>query len=92
MFSRGGLLLLFGFGALSLVALPVAAQQQVGTTHRVTPAAHGSVAGTLAVGSGVHADETIGHRQGGRCWPALSRPVHLGRWAKLQRAAQQVRL
>ena len=59
MFSRGGLLL-FGFGAFSLVALPAAAQQQVGTTHRVTPAAHGSVAGTLAVGSGIHADETIG--------------------------------
>jgi hypothetical protein len=30
------------------------------TTHRVTPAAQGSVAGTLAVGSGVHADETVG--------------------------------
>src|SRR6478735_9569099 len=65
MFSRGGLLLLFGFGAFSLVALPAAAQQQVGTTHRVTPAAHGSVAGTLAVGSGVHADETIGTDKGG---------------------------
>ena len=34
-------------------------------THRVTPAAHGSVAGTLAVGSGVHADETIGTDKGG---------------------------
>ena len=65
MFSRGGLLLLFGFGAFSLVALPAAAQQQVGTTHRVTPAAHGSVAGTLAVGSGVHTDETIGTDKGG---------------------------
>jgi hypothetical protein len=28
----------------------------------------------------------------GRCRPALSRPVHLGRWAKLQREAQQVHL
>jgi hypothetical protein len=58
MFSR--VLLLFGFGAVSLLASPTAAQQQIGTTHRVTPAAHGSVAGTLAVGSGVHADKTIG--------------------------------
>jgi hypothetical protein len=56
MFSRGGLLFLCGYGALSLLASPAAAQQQIGTTHRVTPAAHGSVAGTLAVGSGVHAD------------------------------------
>jgi hypothetical protein len=59
MFSRPGLLL-FGFGAFSLLALPAAAQQQIGTTRSVTPAAHGNVAGTLAVGSGVHADETIG--------------------------------
>ena len=63
MFSR--VLLLFGFGAVSLLASPAAAQQQIGTTHRVTPAAHGSVAGTLAVGSGVHADETIGTDKGG---------------------------
>ena len=59
MFSRPGLLLV-GFGAFSLLALPAAAQQQIGTTRSVTPAAHGNVAGTLAVGSGVHADETIG--------------------------------
>jgi hypothetical protein len=65
MFSRGGLLFLCGFGAFSLLASPAAAQQQIGTTHRVTPAAHGSVAGTLAVGSGVHADETIGTDKGG---------------------------
>jgi hypothetical protein len=63
MFSR--VLLLFGLGVVSLLATPAAAQQQIGTTHRVTPAAHGSVAGTLAVGSGVHADETIGTDKGG---------------------------
>jgi hypothetical protein len=65
MFPRGGLLFLCGFGAFSLLASPAAAQQQIGTTHRVTPAAHGSVAGTLGVGSGVHADETIGTDKGG---------------------------
>ena len=65
MFPRGGLLFLCGFGAFSLLASPGAAQQQIGSTHRVTPAAHGSVAGTLAVGSGVHADETIGTDKGG---------------------------
>jgi hypothetical protein len=65
MFPRGGLLFLCGFGALSLLVSPAAAQQQIGTTHRVTPAAHGSVAGTLAVGSGVHTDETIGTDKGG---------------------------
>ena len=64
MFGRYGLLL-FGFGAFSLLALPAAAQQQIGTTRSVTPAAHGSVAGTLAVGSGVHADETIGTDKAG---------------------------
>ena len=62
---RPGLLLLFGFGAFSLLASPAAAQQQIGTTRSVTPAAHGSVAGTLAVGSGLHADETIGTDKGG---------------------------
>ena len=62
---RPGLLLLFGFGAFTLLASPAAAQQQIGTTRSVTPAAHGSVAGTLAVGSGVHADETIGTDKGG---------------------------
>ena len=44
---------------LTLVSLPVAAQQQIGTAHKVTPAAHGSVAGTLSAGAGVHADETL---------------------------------
>ena len=61
MFGRCGL---FAFSAFSLLAFPAAAQQ-IGTTHRVTPAAHGSVAGTLAVGSGVHADETIGTDKAG---------------------------
>ena len=62
MFSRWGVLLV---GTFSLFALPAAAQQQIGTAHRVTPAAHGSVGGTLASGAGVHADETIGTDKGG---------------------------
>jgi hypothetical protein len=80
MFSRGGLLFLCGFGAFSLLASPAAAQQR-GTTHRVTPAAHGSVAGTLAVGSGVHADETIGTDKGAllACAFTTSPPWTLGR-------------
>jgi hypothetical protein len=45
---------------LAFTALPAVAQQQIGTTRSVKPAAHGSVAGTLSVGSGVHANETIG--------------------------------
>ena len=40
MFGRCGLLLLFGFGAVSLLASPAAAQQHMGATHRVTAAAH----------------------------------------------------
>jgi len=62
MFGRCGL---FAFSAFSLLAFPAAAHQQIGTTHRVTPAAHGSMSGTLAVGSGVHADETIGTDKAG---------------------------
>jgi hypothetical protein len=45
---------------LAFTALPAAAQQQIGTTKSVKPAAHGSVVGTLSVGAGVHANETIG--------------------------------
>jgi hypothetical protein len=63
MFSRCRMLLV---GAFSLFALPAAAQQQIGTAHGVTPAAHGSVAGTLASGAGVHADETIGTDKAGK--------------------------
>ena len=53
-------------GAFSLFALPAAAQQQIGAAHSVTPAAHGSVGGTLASGAGVHADETIGADKAGK--------------------------
>ena len=63
MFSRCGVLLV---GTFSLFALPAAAQQQIGTAHSVTPAAHGSVGGTLASGAGVHADETIGTDTAGK--------------------------
>ena len=62
MFGRRGL---FAFSVFSLLVFPAAAQQQIGTTHRVTPAAHGSMSGTLAVGNGVHADETIGTDKAG---------------------------
>jgi hypothetical protein len=50
---------------LTLVSLPAAAQQQIGTAHKVVPAAHGSVAGTLSAGAAVHADETIGTDKAG---------------------------
>jgi hypothetical protein len=52
--------LALALAALTFTALPAAAQQQIGTTKNVKPAAHGSVAGTLSVGAGVHANETIG--------------------------------
>jgi len=52
--------LVLALAALAFTVLPAAAQQQIGTTRSVKPAAHGSVAGTLAVGAGVHANETIG--------------------------------
>jgi hypothetical protein len=52
--------LALALAALAFTALPAAAQQQIGTTRSVKPAAHGSVAGTLSVGAGVHSNETIG--------------------------------
>jgi hypothetical protein len=52
--------LALSLAALAFTVLPAAAQQQIGTTRSVKPAAHGSVAGTLSVGAGVHANETIG--------------------------------
>jgi hypothetical protein len=55
MLGRCSLLMLIGFGAVSLLASPAAAQQQTAATHRVTPAAHGSTAGTLAAKSGAGA-------------------------------------
>jgi hypothetical protein len=57
--------LALALAALAFTALPAAAQQQIGTTRSVKPAAHGSVAGTLSVGAGVHANETIGTDTGG---------------------------
>jgi hypothetical protein len=38
------------------------AQTRIGSASSVTPEASGSVGGTLSVGSGVHANETIMHR------------------------------
>jgi len=51
--------LVLGLAILAFTGLPAAAQQQIGTTRSVKPAAHGSVAGTLSVGAGVHANENI---------------------------------
>ena len=62
MFSRCGVLVV---GASSLFALPAVAQQQIGTAHSVTPAAHGSWVGRSS-GAGVHADETIGTDKAGK--------------------------
>ena len=58
------------FGRLWISALPLVvlfavvptaadAQSRIGSTSSVTPEASGSVGGTLSVGSGVHANETI---------------------------------
>jgi len=47
-------ILALALAALAFTALPAAAQQQIGSTTSVKPAAHGSVAGTLSVGAGVH--------------------------------------
>jgi trimeric autotransporter adhesin len=44
---------------LTLVSTASNAQQQIGTANSVTPEASGSIAGTLASGSGVHASETV---------------------------------
>ncbi len=87
MFGRRGLL---AFTVLSLLAFPAAAQQQIGTTHRVTPAAQGSMSGTLAVGSGVHADETIGTDKAGVAGLRFHDQSTLDVGAKFQCAAQQV--
>jgi hypothetical protein len=57
--------LALALAALAFTALPAAAQQQIGSTRSVKPAAHGTVAGTLSVGAGVHANETIGTDAGG---------------------------
>src|SRR5437667_2360238 len=54
------LALALALAALAFTALPAAAQQQIGTTRSMKPAAHGNVVGTLSVGAGVHANETIG--------------------------------
>jgi hypothetical protein len=43
----------------ALQSTPSSAQTRIGTTHSVKPDASGSVGGTLAVGSGVHANETV---------------------------------
>jgi hypothetical protein len=59
MFARCSLLLLIGIGAVSLLASPAAAQQQTGATHRVTPAAHGSAAGTLAAKSNTGPNSSV---------------------------------
>jgi hypothetical protein len=59
MFGRCSLLLLFGFGDVSLLASPAAAQQQMGATHRATLAAHGSAAGTLAAKSGARPNSSM---------------------------------
>ena len=66
MFSRGGLLFLCGYGALSLLAfrqLPLGSRSVRPIASRLPLTA--ASAGTLAVGSGVHADETIGTDKGG---------------------------
>ena len=51
--------LVLALAILAFTGLPAAAQQQIGTTRSVRPAAQGSVAGTLSVGAGVHANETV---------------------------------
>ena len=45
--------------SLALVPTGANAQTRIGSASSVTPEASGSVGGTLAVGSGVHANETI---------------------------------
>jgi hypothetical protein len=52
--------LALALATLAFTGLPAVAQQQIGTTKSVKPSARGSVAGTLSVGAGVHANETIG--------------------------------
>ena len=58
------------FGRLCISALPLVllfaitstvanAQTRIGTANSVKPEASGSIAGTLSVGSGVHANETV---------------------------------
>jgi hypothetical protein len=60
--QEGAAAWLSGEAGLELLkpVLSAAAQDQIGRTTSVKPAAHGSLAGTLSVGAGVHANETIG--------------------------------
>lgn len=51
---------------LSLITTTAFAQEKVGKTKTVTPAAHGTVAGTLAVDSDIHSSETIATDKGGK--------------------------
>jgi hypothetical protein len=75
---------------LTLVSFPAAAQQQIGTAHKVTPAAHGSMAGTLSAGAGVHADETIGTDKAGVASLRFQDQSNLDVGPRLQRQAQQI--
>jgi hypothetical protein len=49
-----------GIMAAVFLVLPAHAQQKIGKTTSVKPAAHGTVAGTLSPDADVHANETIG--------------------------------
>jgi hypothetical protein len=57
--SRYWILALLPALVLALQSSPSNAQSRIGTANSVKPEASGSVAGTLAAGSGVHANETV---------------------------------
>jgi trimeric autotransporter adhesin len=57
--SRYWILALLPALVLALQSSPSKAQSRIGTANSVKPEASGSVAGTLAAGSGVHANETV---------------------------------
>ena len=57
--SRYWILALLPAAFLALQSTPSNAQTRIGTAHSVKPDASGSVAGTLAAGSGIHASETV---------------------------------
>jgi hypothetical protein len=60
--TRTSVRLLLSAASLAMLfatASTVNAQTRIGTAQSVTPQAEGSVGGTLAAGSGVHANETV---------------------------------
>ena len=60
---------------LAVTSTVANAQTRIGTANSVQPEASGSVGGTLSVGSGVHANETVKTGSSGRAGLQLTTKV-----------------